>query len=139
MFVALVAFTELSLSQESTTKRKPILIRPDPVEEQLKKRPIVPDAEKAKQHVEIGDFYYQRDNYKAAAKRYREAILYGPKWAEGYKKLIRVLEKQQAFLKAIEVCEEFILRNGLSDQADHFERRAKKLQEERERVGGPEG
>ena len=95
--------------------------------------PIVPDPEKAKEHVEVGDFYYHRDNYEAAANRYREAILYGPKWSEGYEKLIQVLEKQSAFVAAIEVCEEFILKNGSSDKVERFQKMAEKLREKSEK------
>ncbi len=97
--------------------------------------PIVPDPKKAEEHVEVGDFYYHRDNYEAAANRYREAILYGPKWSEGYEKLIQVLEKQSAFVEAIDVCEEFILKNGSSDKVERFQKLADKLKEKSEKEG----
>jgi len=124
VFLAGVAF-----SQERDSRKKPVLIRADRTGEQLEETPVVPDPEKARQHVEVGDFYYHRDNFEAAANRYREAILYGPKWPKGYEKLIQVLEKQRSFLEAIEVCQEFLLKNNSSDQAERFEKWAKKLKE----------
>jgi len=127
LLIPWVMLAGLAWSQERDSRKKPVLIRADRTAEQLEETPIVPDPEKARQHVEVGDFYYHRDNYEAAANRYREAILYGPKWPKGYEKLIQVLEKQRAFLEAIEVCEEFLLKNNSSDQSERFEKWAKKL------------
>ena len=135
LLIPLVILTGLAWGQERDTRRKPVLIRADRTEEQVQEMPIVPDPEKAKEHVEVGDFYYRRDNYEAAANRYREAILYGPKWSEGYEKLIQVLEKQSAFVEAVEVCEEFILKNGSSDKVERFQKMAKKLKEKSEKEG----
>ena len=129
LLIPWVMLAGLAWSQERDLRKKPVLIRADRTEEQLEETPIVPDPEKARQHVEVGDFYYHRDNYEAAANRYREAILYGPKWPKGYEKLIQVLEKRRSFLEAIEVCEEFLLKNNSSDQAERFEKWAKKLKE----------
>ena len=129
LLIPWVMLAGLAWGQERDSRKKPVLIRADRTEEQLEETPIFPDPEKARQHVEVGDFYYHRDNYEAAANRYREAILYGPKWPKGYEKLIQVLEKQRAFLEAIEVCEEFLLKNNSSDQAERFEKWAKKLKE----------
>ena len=133
LLIPLVILTGLAWGQERDNRRKPVLIRADRTEEQVQEMPIVPDPEKAKEHVEVGDFYYHRDNYEAAANRYREAILYGPKWSEGYEKLIQVLEKQSAFVEALEVCEEFILKNGSSDKVERFQKMAEKLREKSEK------
>jgi tetratricopeptide (TPR) repeat protein len=139
LLIPWVALTGLALGQERDSSRKPVLIRADRTEEQSEEIPLVPDPEKAREHVEVGDFYYRRDNYEAAAKRYREAILYGPTWPEGYEKLVQALEKQQAFLEAIEVCEEFLLKNGSSDKIERFEKWAEKLKEESKKAGESEG
>jgi tetratricopeptide (TPR) repeat protein len=135
LLIFLVIFTGLVGAQEPKSRKKPVLIRADRTEEQLEETPVVPDPEKAKEHVEVGDFYYRRDNYEAAANRYREAILYGPKWSKGYEKLVQVLEKQRLFLEAIEVCEEFLLSNSNSERAESFEKWAKKLKEESKKAG----
>ena len=117
------------LGQERDSTRKPVLIRADRTGDQLEESPIVPNPETAREHVEVGEFYHRRDNYEAAANRYREAILYGPKWPKGYEKLVELLEQQRAFLEAIEVCEEFLLKNSSSDKAERFEKWAEKLRE----------
>lgn len=139
LLIPLVILTGPIWGQERDSRRKPVLIRPDRTAEQLEETPIVPDPEKAREHVEVGDFYYRRDNYEAAADRYREAILYGPKWPKGYEKLVQVLEKQRSFLKAIEVCEEFLLKNSTSDRVERFEKWAKNLKEESKKAGRKEG
>ena len=139
LLIPLVILTGLVWGQERDSRRKPVLIRADRTAEQLEETPIVPDPEKAREHVEVGDFYYRRDNYEAAANRYREAILYGPRWAKGYEKLVQVLEKQRSFLKAIAVCEEFLLKNSTSDRVESFEKWAKELKEKSEKASETEG
>jgi tetratricopeptide (TPR) repeat protein len=127
------------LGQEQQSKRKPVLIRVDPTDEQVQETPPEPDPLKAKEHVEVGDFYYRRDNFKAAAERYRQAVTYNPKWAEAYEKLIRALEKQKAFLEAIEVCEQFVESNHSSAEVERFQEWGKKLKEENEKATEGEG
>lgn len=126
------------LGQDRSSKRKPVLIRPDRTDEKVQEGPPAPDAGKAKEHVEIGDFYYHRDNYKAAADRYREAIAYNPKWAQAYDKLIRALERQKAFLEAVQVCEQFVQNNESSTEVERFEKWAKKLKEENQKASEAE-
>ena len=113
--------------QEPTRRKKPVLIRADRTEEKVEEAPFVPDPIQAKEHVEIGNFYYKRDNYKAAENRYREAIKHDPKWAEAYKQLIQALEKQQAYLEAIDVCVLFAETNPSSQEVEDFQKRARKL------------
>jgi tetratricopeptide (TPR) repeat protein len=44
--------------------------------------PLPYDPMKAMKDVEVGDFYYKKDNYKAAISRYREALQCQPHYAE---------------------------------------------------------
>ena len=127
------------LGQEQQSKRKPVLIRVDPGDEEVEETLPDPDPLKAREHVEVGDFYYRRDNFKAAAERYREAVTYNPKWAEAYEKLIRALEKQKAFVEAIEVCEQFVESNHASAEVERFQEWGKKLKEESEKATEGEG
>lgn len=55
------------------------------------------DPHKAQKMIEVGDFYYKRDNYRAAASRYQEALFYKPKDAEATFKLAQALEKLKHF------------------------------------------
>ncbi len=48
---------------------------------------------KAMKAVEVGDFYFKRENYTAAISRYREALEYKPHDAEATYKLGTALEK----------------------------------------------
>jgi tetratricopeptide (TPR) repeat protein len=127
-FICFVALLFPLYGQE-TLRKKPVLIRADETENKVEEVPLTPDPAKAKEHLEIGDFYYKRDNYKAAAERYRDAIKYNPKWIEPYERLIRVLEKQKAFSEAVKVCEQFAETNPASEEVRRFQIRAQRLKE----------
>jgi tetratricopeptide (TPR) repeat protein len=51
------------------------------------------DPHKAMKAVEVGDFYFKKENYKAAISRYQEALLWKPQDAEATYKLAEALEK----------------------------------------------
>lgn len=124
--------------QQNRPKRKPVLIRADRTQEAEEQTPPVPDPAQAKKHVEIGDFYYKRDNFKAATERYRDAIKLNPGWAEPYERLIRALEKQEAYSEAIGVCEQFTRSNPSSEETKDFRKRAQELREVNQKEVEPE-
>jgi tetratricopeptide (TPR) repeat protein len=69
---------------------------------------------KAMKDVEVGDFYYKKENYRAAISRYREALEYKPRDAEATFKLAEALGKSGDTAGAKENYEEYlkILPNG---------------------------
>lgn len=69
---------------------------------------------KAMKAVEVGDFYYKKENYPAAISRYREALDYKPHDAEATYKLAEVLDKTGDSAGATENYEAYlkILPNG---------------------------
>lgn len=120
------------VQEKQERERKPVLIRADPNEAGEDKAEaeagvVLPDPVQARKHVEVGDFYFRRENYKAAADRYREAIRYNPKWAEAYEKLTRSLEKQTLLAEAAEVCRQFVQDNPSSKEAARFQEWEKRL------------
>lgn len=125
LVAATLIFTPL-LGQGSSSQKKPVLIRADQPRQQTEV--VEKDPARAKENVEIGDFYYNRENYKAAEDRYRDAIRFHPEWAEPYEKLIRVLEKQKAFDRALEVCRDFLEANPESSRRERFEELSRSLQ-----------
>ncbi len=143
LFVYLIPFLLLILglplfAQEGRSRKKPVLIRADPTAEkveEVEESPPEPDPQKAKEHVEIGDFYYKRHNYTAAAERYREAIQFNPKWAKAYEKLVGVLEKQNAFLEAVKVCEQFVQSSDSSKEVKRFQEWSIKLKKKAKETG----
>jgi len=143
LFVFLIPLLLLILGvslfgQEGRSGRKPVLIRPDPTAEkvdEVEEGPPERDPQKAKEHVEIGDFYYKRHNYTAAAERYREAIQFNPKWAKAYEKLVRVLEKQNDFVEAVKVCEQFVQSSDSSKEVKRFQEWGVKLKEKAKETG----
>jgi len=106
-----------------------VLIRADPDEMEKEEEKIkIHDPEQAKKSVEIGDFYAKRKNYDAAEMRYREAIEYNLKWDVSYRKLIKLLEKQDKYAAAMEICRLFIENNPDSEKVKSFQKSAQKLQ-----------
>ncbi len=143
LFVCLITLLLLILGfplfgQESRPRKKPVLIRADPTAEkveEVEESPPEPDPQKAKEHVEIGDFYYKRQNYTAAAERYREAIQFNPKWAKAYEKLVGALEKQNSFVEAVKVCEQFVQSSDSSKEVKRFQEWSIKLKEKAKETG----
>ena len=72
------------------------------------------DPIKAMKAVEVGDFYYKKENYQAATSRYREALEFKPHDAEATFKLAEVLNKTGDTAGAIENYQAYlkILPNG---------------------------
>jgi tetratricopeptide (TPR) repeat protein len=143
LFVYLIPLLLLILglplfAQEGRSRKKPVLIRADPTAEkveEVEEGPPEPDPQKAKEHLEIGDFYYKRHNYTAAEARYREAIQFNPKWVKAYEKLVGVLEKQNAFMEAVKVCEEFVQSSDSSKEVKRFTEWSIKLKEKAKETG----
>jgi len=69
---------------------------------------------KAMKAVEVGDFYFKKENYRAAISRYREALEYKPQDAEATFKLAEALNKAGNAAEATENYEAYlkILPNG---------------------------
>ncbi len=111
------------------TRKKPVLVRREAVPDKPAEAEIVePDPVQARKHMEVGDFYFKRDNFKAAAERYREAVKYAPRNPDPYERLIRALEKMDDFAAAKEVCDDFVLANPDSKKAADFQEKAVKLE-----------
>jgi tetratricopeptide (TPR) repeat protein len=55
------------------------------------------DPHKAQKAIEVGDYYFKRWNYRAAASRYQEALTFKPKDAEATLKLAQALEKLKMY------------------------------------------
>jgi len=110
---------------QEQTRRKPVLIRDEragPVPEVFEHNPA-----KAREYVEIGDFYNKRKKFEAAESRYRDAIRYDQTWHESYNKLIKLLEKQKRIDEALEVCNGFIESNPDSKKLKDFTKKAASL------------
>jgi len=53
------------------------------------------DPHKAMKDIEVGDFYFQKKNYRAALDRYREALVYKPNDALANFRMAECLEKMK--------------------------------------------
>jgi tetratricopeptide (TPR) repeat protein len=125
-----LVFASVYAQQEEPRRgRKPVLIRDDPNEKKPEDQETViqPNPKLSAQNITVGDFYFKRDNYKAATERYREAVKYNPKSVEAYEKLIRSLEKQKELQEAIAACEQFVATNPSSKEIPKFQERATEI------------
>lgn len=120
-----------SIAQPRRPGGKPVLIRDDQTQQEEEEKVIIQNPAEAKRHMGVGDFYYKRQNYKAAAERYRTAIDYALDWYEAYDKLTKALARQGEYDAAIEVCSLFETNNPDSGEIEKARKRARKLEEER--------
>lgn len=136
MFVYLALFTLLMIpstssliAQDRRPGDKPVLIRDEVTKRDAEEEKVYPhDPEAAKENLEIGDFYFKRDNFPAAEQRYREAVNYNRHWPEAWEKLVEALSRQSNFEAAIEICEDFIRENPESDEIEEFNEKKTELQ-----------
>ena len=91
-----------ALGQRTRSGQKPVLIRADEPKEE-EEIIYYHDPEAAKKNVEVGDFYFKRNNLPAAELRYREAIKYNTAWPDSYMKLIKLLEKKGEFHRLVQI------------------------------------
>ena len=75
------------------------------------------DPHKAEKDVEVGDFYYKRQNYRAAASRYKEAVDLKPAYPIATFKLADALEKSKQFDDAAVYYREYIRDFPAGEQA----------------------
>ena len=85
--------------------KAPVLIR-DEIDKP--KAPATPDPAKADEEIKVGDFYFKRDNYRAAIGRYREALWHRPDSPLIYEKLIRAYEKNKEEVNARKLMQEYV-------------------------------
>jgi tetratricopeptide (TPR) repeat protein len=109
--VCLMGGTHLMLAQQKPAEQKP-------PEAQEQAPPEEDESEKPKEYsfnplqadkeVRIGNFYFHKGKYKAAAQRYSEATKWNPNLAEAYVRLGEADEKQKNWSAAREAYEKFV-------------------------------
>lgn len=131
VILALLFLTSGLIAQQTESGRKPVLIR-DEVNKKDADEPaekvLVHDPAEARKSVSIGDFYYKRDNFDAAASRYREAIDFNRQWPVPYEKLVKVLREQGKLSDALEICKLFVQENPDAKQVKKFNSLSHKLE-----------
>lgn len=85
---------------------------PEPPEEDetLAAKPYAFNPLQAEKEFKVGNFYFKKGSYRAAAARFREATRWNPNWAEAWLRLGEAQEKlgeekaaQEAFRKFLEL------------------------------------
>ena len=72
------------------------------------------DPHKAAKDIEVGDFYFKRENFRAAESRYRSALKWKPNDAEATFRLAEALDRQHREAEALDSYQAYlkILPNG---------------------------
>ncbi|HSR70534.1 MAG TPA: hypothetical protein VLU25_21570 [Acidobacteriota bacterium] len=130
--LVILALLTTALAAQQRPREKPVLIRADQPKEQVEEE-ILPDPNQAQESLKIGQFYFKRKNYKAAASRFREAIRYLPTWPEPYEKLVESFSEMESWQEAIDACELFQATNPDHDLVPKFQSWAEELREKQKR------
>ncbi|SRR6266849_6683397 len=110
-FVCLMGGTNLIQAQQPPpTEKQPEAQEQAPPEEDEAQKPKEYSFNplQADKEVRIGNFYFHKGKYKAAAQRYGEATKWNPNLAEAYVRLGEAEEKQKDWRAAREAYEKFV-------------------------------
>jgi tetratricopeptide (TPR) repeat protein len=94
----------------------------------------VPNLEKhafnpveSKKDVAVGDEYFKKGNYRAAAERFRDATAWNPGNAEAWMKLGEAMEKREQPKQARQAYEKYLQLAGNTKSAAEVKKRLEKL------------
>jgi len=113
--IGLMAIVGSAAGQEKPPQQAP---QPPPTAQEEQAPPEEDEAEKPKEYsfnplqaekeVRIGNFYFRKGKYPAAAQRYREATRWNANLAEAYIRLGEAEEKQKEWKAAREAYQKFV-------------------------------
>jgi tetratricopeptide (TPR) repeat protein len=117
---------------QSGSSRIPALIRDTGEEQEQESAKAQEPKERnpvlAEQNINIGNFYFKKQNYLAAINRYLLALEYQPDSIPAYAALGRAYEKNGDVSKAVDLYTKFIEKNPDSPKSSEFRAKAAKLQ-----------
>ncbi|MBL8292678.1 MAG: tetratricopeptide repeat protein [Bryobacterales bacterium] len=99
--------------QEKPKPAEPV--EPPEEDESLKEKEYAFNPIQAQKEFTVGNFYFKKGSYKAAALRYEEAVKWNPGFADAYLKLAAAKEKQGLKPEAREAYKAF-LENAPDDK-----------------------
>ncbi len=74
-------------------QQDPVEVEPPEEDESLKPKEYTFNPLEAQRDLRTGDYYFKKGNFKAAAKRFEEATLYDPNFADAFLRLGEAREK----------------------------------------------
>src|SRR6202022_3837500 len=99
-----------SWAQSTSQQSKPQQQEPPEEDEALTPKEYTFNPLQANKELQIGNYYFKKKNYRAAAKRFTEATRWNPTFAEAYQRLAESDEKlrdaaaaRQAYAKYLEL------------------------------------
>ncbi len=120
------------LAQSQNARKPPVLIKDTDIAEgteyEEEEKPKEVNPIRAKENLEVGNFYYKRKNYEAAIHRYLEALQYQPDLIKAFEALALAYEKNDEIDKAIDTYKDFLEKYPDSSQVSDFRSKLDKLE-----------
>jgi len=107
---------------------RPVELDPDFQEEETGEPEYSFNPIQAAREVEVGNFYYKKGSYKAAAGRYERATKWQPDLAEAYYKLGQAREKLKQWQHAVEAYRKFLETPESEKRAAEVKRKISQLE-----------
>jgi tetratricopeptide (TPR) repeat protein len=130
-FLFLFSLIDSGHSQSGLPQKPPELIIDTDIAEETEEtedqKPKERDPIKAKENINVGNYYLQQKNYFAAIRRYLEAVEYQPDSVPAHEALGRAYEKNGDISKALELYKKFLEENPNSPKTLEFKARIAKL------------
>ncbi len=113
--------------------KRPVLIMDD--QTTVEKGPVsldeaLPDPKKAAESFRVGNFYFKRGNYDAAAARFAEAVRNKPEWMDARKRHVEALAKATQWKQVGATAEAYAKDFPKPKDAEYFREMAAKAAEE---------
>lgn len=121
--------------QPSRRSGRPALVYDDRTEEEaLVETEAPPDPKKAAEHFKIGQFYFKRGNYDAAASRFKEAVRNKPEWAEARRRHVEALLRGTSWVAADDTAKAYLKDAANAGDRKFFQAAAEKAGAERAKI-----
>jgi len=119
----------MTLAAAQLEPRRPAAPPPEPDQEEETAEPDYSfNPLQARKEIEVGNFYFKKGSYKAAAGRYERATKWQPDLAEAYYKLGQAREKLEQWEAAVEAYRKFIELPGAGKRTAEVKRTIARLE-----------
>ncbi|HUJ22720.1 MAG TPA: tetratricopeptide repeat protein [Bryobacteraceae bacterium] len=127
--LAFLCWTFSLNAQKPAEQKKPAAEEQAPPEEDdaLKPKEYAFNPLQAEKEVRVGDFYFRKGSFRAAAQRYREATRWNPNLPEAFLRLGEAEEKQKDWKEAREAYAKFLELAADDKRSPEIRKKVEKL------------
>lgn len=120
-----LVFSSSLLTQDKQPPPKPAVQEEEPPEEDtsLKPKEYSFNPLQASKEVRIGEYYFKKKSYRAAANRFREATHWNPSFPDAYLRLAETEEKLNDRKAAREAYEKYLELNPTAKDAESIRKK----------------